>query len=424
MKRKVARYIAQKQLLHEGDRVLIALSGGADSVALLHLLLSLGYTCEAAHCNFCLRGAESDRDESFVRQLCEEQHVPLHVIHFDTTSEALRKHISIEMAARELRYTWFEKLRQEHQFDAIAVAHHRDDSAETFLLNLLRGTGLNGLQGIRPRNGFIIRPLLCVDRQEIIDYLQGLKQPYVTDSTNLEDEYLRNKIRLHLLPLMQQINPAAKDNILKTAAHLSDASLIYQQAVRESCIRILRNEGQAIDIAALLKEQAPATLLFEVLHPLGFNESQTEDIFRSLKGQAGKRFTAGSWEVVKDRDLLLIAQQEKVLPPALDIRTTEYTPEFVIPQDKDTACFDADKLSGDLSLRLWKKGDTFIPFGMKGKKKVSDYLTDRKFSLTRKERQWVLCCDNEIIWLVGERIDDRFRIDTSTRRITIIQKQP
>lgn len=426
MKKKVATYIARQQLIEPGSKVLVALSGGADSVALLRILLSLGYVCEAAHCNFCLRGTESERDEDFVRQLCQEQTVPLHVIHFDTTGEASRKHISIEMAARELRYTWFEQVRQACGAAAIAVAHHRDDSAETFLLNLLRGTGINGLQGIRPRNGYIIRPLLCLNRQEIITYLATLKQNYVTDSTNLEDTYMRNKIRLHLLPLMQQITPAAKENLLKTAVHLTDAALLYQQAVNEGRKRILLDGGKAIDIKALLHEPAPNTLLFEVLHPLGFNESQIENIYRSLQSQPGKKFSTGKWTVIKDRDqLLIIEEQQKNTPPVLDIQTYDYTPDFNIPHDKHSAAFDTGKLLHPLSLRLWQQGDSFVPFGMKGTKKVSDYLTDRKFSLAQKEQQWVLCCGEDIIWLVGERSDNRFRVNDATQSITIVTlRQP
>ena len=426
MKKKVATYIARQQLIEPGSKVLVALSGGADSVALLRILLSLGYVCEAAHCNFCLRGTESERDEDFVRQLCQEQTVPLHVIHFDTTGEASRKHISIEMAARELRYTWFEQVRQACGAAAIAVAHHRDDSAETFLLNLLRGTGINGLQGIRPRNGYIIRPLLCLNRQEIITYLATLKQNYVTDSTNLKDTYMRNKIRLHLLPLMQQITPAAKENLLKTAVHLTDAALLYQQAVNEGRKRILLDGGKAIDIKALLHEPAPNTLLFEVLHPLGFNESQIENIYRSLQSQPGKKFSTGKWTVIKDRDqLLIIEEQQKNIPPVLDIQTYDYTPDFNIPHDKHSAAFDTGKLLHPLSLRLWQQGDSFVPFGMKGTKKVSDYLTDRKFSLAQKEQQWVLCCGEDIIWLVGERSDNRFRVNDATQSITIVTlRQP
>ncbi len=421
MEKKVADYIARHRLLPAG-KVLVALSGGADSVALLRVLLSLGYACEAAHCNFGLRGAESDRDETFVRQLCQEQAVPLHVRRFDTAAEAAKRHLSIEMAAREQRYAWFEEVRRECGATAVAVAHHRDDSAETFLLNLLRGTGINGLQGIRPRNGHVVRPLLGVDRQEITAYLDGLGQDYVTDSTNLEDEYLRNKIRLHLLPLMKQINPAAKENILKTAAHLADAALLYRQAVDEGRRRILCDGGNAIDIDALLREPAPGTLLFEVLHPLGFNESQTASICQALRGQPGKRFDSEGWSVVKDRDRLLIEKEETFLrPPKLEMKTADYTPGFVIPRDRGTAVFDTDKLRAPLTLRLWQREDSFCPFGMKGRKKVSDYLTDRKFSLLQKERQWVLCSGEDIAWLVGERSDNRFRVDEQTRRVTIIR---
>lgn len=421
LERKTARYITQKHLLNPGDRVIVALSGGADSVTLLCVLQALGYRCEAAHCNFHLRGAESDRDEAFVRDLCHERNVNLHLTHFDTQEEATRRHISIEMAARDLRYQWFEGIRRESEAHAIAVAHHSDDSLETFLINLLRGTGINGLQGIKPRNGYIIRPLLCANRQEITDYLTDIGQSFVTDSTNLEDEYLRNKIRLHLLPLMQQIAPAAKSNILKTASHLAEAALFYRQAVDESTQRVLREEGRRIDIPALMQEPAPATLLFEILHPLGFNESQTEDIFQALQGQSGKSFQAGQWRVLKDRNNLLIEPDTTPTPPLLDIQTRPYMPGDPIPRGRDVACFDADKLTPPLTLRLWRRGDTFVPFGMKGKKKVSDYLTDRKFPVTQKERQWVLCCGEDIIWLVGERSDNRFRVDESTRKITLIR---
>ncbi|MCD8092306.1 MAG: tRNA lysidine(34) synthetase TilS [Bacteroides sp.] len=415
---RIAQYINHHRLFTAKDKVLVALSGGADSVALLRLLLHLGYTCEAAHCNFHLRGAESGRDEEFVRCLCREQGTALHIVHFDTEKEAKERHISIEMAARELRYDWFEEVRKECGASVIAVAHHRDDSVETFLLNLIRGTGINGLRGIQPRNGKIVRPLLCLDRKEITDYLDRLGQSYVTDSTNLQDEYTRNKIRLNLLPMMQEINPAVKESILKTAEHLEDAASIYKRGIEEAKKRILTPEG--ISIRALLQETAPETVLFEILYPLGFNAAQVKDIYRALNGQPGKVFASTCRRVVKDRELLLIEPLQEATKPKLTMKEYEYTPDFVIPRDKNTACFDADKLQYPLSLRLFRQGDTFVPFGMKGRKKVSDYLTDRKFSLLRKERQWVLCCDDDIIWLVGERADNRFRIDEGTKKVLIV----
>lgn len=415
---KIVQFINRNKLFSPEDKILVALSGGADSVALLHLLLSSGYICEAAHCNFHLRDKESDRDEAFVRNLCNEQHVPLHIVHFDTKREAGERHISIEMAARELRYAWFEETRRKCGADVIAVAHHRDDSVETILLNFIRGTGINGLRGIRPKNGRITRPLLCLDRKEIINYLESIGQTYVTDSTNLQDEYTRNKIRLNLLPMMQEINPAVKESILKTAGHLDGTAVIYNKSIEEAKQRVMTDKG--IRISTLQQEPSPETLLFEILHPLGFNASQIKDIFQAVNGQPGKIFTNAVWRVVKDREFLLIELVHEPRCPSLEIKEYAYTPDFIIPRNRDMACLDADKLHHPLSLRLWQQGDSFVPFGMKGRKKISDYLTDRKFSILRKERQWVLCSGEDIVWLVGERTDNRFKIDETTKRVLIV----
>lgn len=422
IQQKVTQYIKEHRLFSPEDKILVALSGGADSVALLCLLHAAGYRCEAAHCNFHLRGEESCRDESFVRGLCRKYDIRLHTVDFNTTRYAAEKHISIEMAARELRYDWFEKIKDECRAKVIAVAHHQDDSIETMLLNLIRGTGITGLLGIRPRNGNIVRPLLCIGRDEIIRYLQDIRQDYVTDSTNLEDEYTRNKIRLNLLPLMQKINPSVKNNLIETGRYLNDVAAIYNKYIAEAKARIISPEG--IRINDLLKEPAPETVLFEILHPLGFNSAQIKDIANSLQGQPGKQFGSKEWRVIKDREFLLLETNEcgenkDVLPFRLIREEREYNRNFRIPKEKEIACFDADKLNGEIYCRKWKAGDTFIPFGMTGRKKVSDYLTDRKFSISRKERQWVLCCGQRIAWLIGERTDNRFRIDETTRRIII-----
>lgn len=426
IQRNVARYIAKENLCAPEDKILVALSGGADSVALLHILLSLGYNCEAAHCNFHLRGEESERDERFVRNLCATLGVPLHTIGFDTARHATENHISIEMAARELRYQWFAEQKEKCRATVVAVAHHKDDSIETMLLNLIRGTGINGLRGIRPRNGDIIRPLLCVSRQEITDYLNRIGQEYMTDSTNLQDEYTRNKIRLHLLPLMREINPSVAQSLITTSNYLNEAAQLYNKGIAEGRNRVLTEEG--INIGRLLDEPAPGALLFEILHPLGFNSSQIEDIVVSLHSQPGKQFVGNTgWRVVKDRESLLIKENitaEATKPPFTLIREEQkYTPDFVIPREKESACFDADKLNGVLTVRKWQHGDVFVPFGMQGKKRISDYLTDRKFSLLRKEQQWVLCCNDQIVWLIGERTDNRFRIDHTTRRVIVLKKK-
>ena len=421
IQQRIKQYIEKEDLFSSGSKILIALSGGADSVALLCILHAAGYPCEAAHCNFHLRGEEANRDEQFVRQLCKKYGIHLHTIDFDTTRYAAEKHISIEMAARELRYNWFEEIRNQCRADVVAVAHHQDDSVETILLNLIRGTGITGLLGIRPRNGVIVRPLLCINREEIMRYLQSIGQDYVTDSTNLEDEYTRNKIRLNLLPLMQTINPSVKNSLIETGNYLSDVATIYNRYIEEAKTRIATTEG--IRICELVKEPAPEALLFEILHPLGFNSAQIKDIVHSLHGQSGKQFSSKEWRVIKDREFLLLekiqSEDKEELPFQIIKEEKEYTSDFQIPREKGTACFDADKLDGTISYRKWRTGDTFIPFGMKGKKKVSDYLTDRKFSISQKERQWVLCCGERIAWLIGERTDNRFRIDETTRRVVI-----
>ena len=422
IEKKIAQYIDNERLFPINARIIVALSGGADSVALLRILHTLGYDCEAAHCNFHLRGTESDRDEMFVRKLCKTMKTPLYTIDFATEQYAIEKKISIEMAARELRYQWFAEIKEKTKADVIAVAHHQDDSVETVLLNLIRGTGINGLLGIRPKNGDIVRPLLCISRKEITDYLQNAGQEYMTDSTNLQDEYTRNKIRLNLLPLMQEINPLVKEHIIDTSNYLNDVNRIYNKGIEEGKQRVI--EKGNIRIVPLLKEPSPEALLFEILYPLGFNAAQTKNILTMLEGQTGKQFISkDGWRVVKNRELLLIDKKEKQENPPFCLikEEKEYTKDFIIPREKHIACFDTDKLIGEINLRKWQTGDIFIPFGMKGKKKVSDYLTDRKFSIIQKENQWVLCCGDKIIWIVGERTDNRFRIDEKTKKVTVFK---
>ena len=424
IKEQIRQYIEKEKLFTHNDKILVALSGGADSVALLRILLSLGYSCEAGHCNFHLRGKESDRDESFVRELCEKLDVPLHLVHFETEKFARKSKVSIEMAARELRYEWFNELKETNKVSVIAIAHHQDDSVETILLNLIRGTGINGLLGIRPKNGSIVRPLLCITRHEVIEYLHHIGQNYVTDSTNLQNEYTRNKIRLEILPLMQQINSSVGKSILDTAKHLNEAAHIYNQSIDKGRLNVLTPNG--IYIEALLREPSPQALLFEILYPLGFNSAQIDDIFNSLSAQPGKVFTSSKkCRVIKDRDFLLIENQTEYkneTPPfELIFEEKPYTPSFVIPKEKDIACFDADKLKAPFDIRKWEKGDSFIPFGMTGKKLVSNYLTDRKLSLLQKENQWVLCSHGKIAWVIGERTDNRFRIDEHTKKILLVR---
>lgn len=424
-KQRVQRFIEDKSLFTLQDKILIALSGGADSVALLRVLHSLGYECVCAHCNFHLRGEESNRDEAFVTALCKDLEINLHTTHFDTQAYAQEKHISIEMAARELRYTWFEGLRVELGMKCIAVAHHRDDSVETLLLNLIRGTGINGLKGIDCRNGYIVRPLLQENRNSIEEYLKAVRQDFVTDSTNLQDEYMRNKIRLNLLPMMQELNPSIHETLARTSERLAEVASIYQED-RKRVVqqKLVKNSGESFHVLIedICKDVAPASLLHEILSPLGFNGAQERDVMKSLQcEQSGKRFLAKDWEAVRDRDKMILYKRNEEEPlPELMIEDVDISPLFIIPRDKHLACVDAEKVSGQLTIRKWKMGDTFVPFGMKGRKKVSDYLTDRKFTLFEKENQYVVCDDNGIVWVVNERSDNRYRMTEETKKVLIL----
>lgn len=424
-KKRIQHFIEENNLFALNGKVLVALSGGADSVALLRVLIDLGYTCECAHCNFHLRGEESDRDEQFVCSLCQEHQIPLHVKHFETESYAKEKQISIEMAARELRYAWFEELRKETKANVIAVAHHRDDSVETFLLNLIRGTGINGLKGIQVKNGNIVRPLLETSREDILNYLVFLNQDYVTDSTNFQDEYMRNKIRLNILPMMKEMNPSIMESIQDTAQKLADVANIYNQNRKEILeISIQENNKEYIlPIQTILNDLAPLTLLHEWLGKYQFNSSQIKDIYQCLKQeQSGKQFISNGWVLLRDREHLILRQKvETENAPKINIETFETDNDFVLIKDKHIACLDAEKVVLPLEVRKWKKGDKFIPYGMKGQKKVSDYLTDKKFSLFQKEKQYVVCSEGKIVWLIGERIDDRFKITDKTKRAIIIK---
>lgn len=426
-KKRIQHFIEENNLFGFNDKVLVALSGGADSVALLRVLTELGYLCECAHCNFHLRGEESDRDEQFVRSLCQEHQIPLHVKHFETESYAKEKQISIEMAARELRYAWFEELRNETKSMVIAVAHHRDDSVETFLLNLIRGTGINGLKGIQAKNGHIVRPLLETSRENILNYLDHLQQNYVTDSTNQQDEYMRNKIRLNLLPMMKEMNPSIMESIQDTAEKLAEAANIYNQNRKEILETSIQttSDGYMLPIRTILEDTAPQSLLHEWLSPVGFNSSQIKDIHQSLKNeQSGKLFISNKWELLRDRNFLILQpkQKEENIPEII-IETIEVDNDFILLKDKNIACLDADKVALPLEIRKWKKGDKFFPFGMKGQKKVSDYLTDKKFSLFQKEKQYVACSEGKIVWLIGERTDERFKITERTQRALILKIQ-
>lgn len=434
---KVKKYIQDNNLLTDKATVIIGVSGGADSMALLDILHHLGYECIVAHCNFHLRGQESYRDEYFVEKMATKYKFKYVSANFDTKKYIEEESISLEMAARELRYAWFEKIRKEYKAEKIAVAHHQDDSVETVLINLIRGTGIRGLSGIAPVNGKIIRPLLCIFRSDILEYLKVRHIGFVEDSTNKEDIYIRNKIRLNVIPLLKTINPSVVQAIQKTSENLYHTENIFNAYIEKAKRKVFSDNK--ININALLKQKEPKTILFEILFPYGFNSPTIDNIFDSINSQSGKIFYTDSYQLIKDREVFILEpindQTDKVYtlfehetsilePLKMTLESFRKTSSFHLEQDPTIIYLDKDKLIFPLIIRKWKYGDKFIPFGMKGHKKVSDYFTDRKFSLVDKNNTWLLCSGDNISWIIGERIDDRFKITNTTieiLKITLIQ---
>lgn len=428
---KVEQAIRRQQLLSPGGLHIVALSGGADSVALLLILKQLGYRIEAVHCNFHLRGEESNRDEAFVKALCAEKDIQLHLIHFDTKEYAEVHQVSIEMAARELRYQYFEQLRHDIGAETICVAHHRDDVVETLLMNLMRGAGIHGLTGIHPKNGTVVRPLLGISRQEIEAYLRQQDQSYVIDSTNLEPDVLRNKIRLQLLPLFEVLYPGSTENIARSAYYLSEAEKVYNAATFSTSWKEGCPKGGVEEINKVLTSPSPLCYLHEHLSPLGFNRTQIEQILASLDGESGREFISSTHILVIDRERLVVEPLREPMKPIVipepglysfgenvKIRVECLGIDTGISCDPQVATLDADKVRFPLTLRTVVEGDRFQPFGMKGQKLVSDFLTDLKLTVLEKRRQLAVTDSaGTILWLVGLRIAHPFRITPSTTSV-------
>ena len=456
MLNKIKRFIVSEHLLRVDALYLVALSGGADSVALLLCLKELGYHVEAVHCNFHLRGEESLRDEQFCEDLCQRENIPLHKVHFDTQAYADLHKVSIEMAARELRYRYFFQLKEALGADGVCVGHHKEDSVETILINLVRGTGLSGLMGIRPRNHDVIRPLLCVTRQEIEDYLRQQAVSFVTDSTNLIDDVVRNKIRLNVLPLLSEINPSVTDAILTTSNHLSEVDAIVQESLKtalgkavsfiNSATQVssnsLSNEPFQLDLSVVRAFPSPSYLLFYILKPLGFSSSQIAEMVSHLDGQTGQLWYSPSHELTHDRGVFMVLPREEAEPrqlvipetgryvydEQLSLRLTEraLTPSSNVSFSKvpTVVDLDASSIRFPLTLRRVAEGDRFTPLGMRGTQLMSDFLTNLKCNRFEKRNQLVLLdATGTILWVLGLRINDRFKLtpqSTSCLQIEIL----
>jgi tRNA(Ile)-lysidine synthase len=433
-------YINRYNLIAEGDKLILALSGGIDSMVLADLLLKAKVEFVAAHCNFHLRGVESDGDEKYVREYAERHGIQCFVKHFDTEQYAAEQGISIEMAARDLRYAWFEELRQQLGYDIIAVAHHADDQAETFFINLLRGAGLRGLKGMQPRNGVIIRPLLWASREQIRQYAVENQIAWREDHTNAESVYLRNRIRNQLLPAFDKLHPEARQGLYKSLEHLASENELYRALLNEKLGQIVERDG---DVWRLPYAVGPSTgsgtsvfsfqLLFEWLRNYGFNTDQCHFIYDALGTGIGNQYCSPTHCVVIGRDdfqlseikektddeiQIEIGEEAIVSPIHLCFSKLEKTEDFVIDMSPDVAQLDFDKLKFPLTLRHWQHGDRFHPLGMKGSKLLSDFFVDQKFTEWQKQNVWLLVsADGDILWVVGYRIDDRFKIVDDTKAV-------
>ena len=411
------RYVAENDLATHDDRILLTVSGGVDSMVMLSLFTRSGYSVGVAHCNFQLRGAESEEDEVLVEEEAKKYGVEFYNKRFETTAEMERTGESMEMAARRLRYAWFDTLSRGQGYTAVAIAHHADDSIETFFINLLRGTGLRGLTGISTQVGRIIRPLMFASRKEILEYAVANRIPFREDSSNRSTKYLRNKIRLGLIPRIREINPKFTSLMSRNLARLTDAQLFINHAFPQEFV------------------------IYELLSSAyGFKGDVVDSLCHSLRhDMTGRRFYSRERVAYVDRGTIVVApitpddacmtQVERGAQRSYcgnSVLYFEYTDidtikNFGVPEH--IAQVDADRLQFPLTLRRWREGDSFVPFGMTGRKKVSDFLIDAKVSMAEKQRQFVLLSGDEIVWLVGRRIDDRYRLTPDTENVLRITKE-
>ena len=432
-------FIKKEKLFLPNEKILLAVSGGIDSMVMCHLFHQAGFNFDLAHCNYQLRGSESNEDEEFVKAVALKYKVHLYSIRFDTAPFAETQDMSIQMAARELRYNWFEEIRNSYHYNFIATAHHQDDSIETFFINLIRGTGITGLHGILPKQGNIIRPLLFANKTNIIDFAEKSQLKFREDSSNASDKYLRNKIRHHIIPTLKEVNPSIENTLMNTIERLKDAETIVKTQVGKLRKEMVKQVGDTdtISIPELQILNPLSTYLFELLKPYQFNSSTSEEIKNALNGESGKVFYSKTHQVLKDRTLLIISkkktdestkqsqnQETKKKAKGLELVKLEskiLPANMEIPQSPNLAALDYDKITFPLTTRKWKEGDWFYPLGMKGKKKLSDFFIDNKLSLNQKENTWLLTSADNIVWVIGMRIDNRFKVTDKTKKIYLVE---
>jgi tRNA(Ile)-lysidine synthase len=434
------KFNAENHLLKPGDKILLAVSGGIDSMVMAHLFLHLGNKTAIAHCNFSLRGNESDNDEKLVNEYAVKHNIPFFTKRFKTKEFAKERGLSIQMAARELRYSWFEEVRSKNGFDSIAIAHNLNDNIETLLLNLVRGTGLTGMTGMKPVTNHIIRPLLFATRSDINEYCLKNKIIYREDKSNSDTKYTRNKIRHLVIPVLKEINPSVESTLNETAKRFAGINEIlseYISGVRKN-VSESRKEYITFNISLLKDYLHNSTILFELFRPFGINNSQLEDLLKVIKGKTGGNIFTPTHIILKNRQDIIVSEKHLVVetdyniknltglrkvPVLASARYISIDKSFKIPSDPLIACIDCEKLSFPLVIRKWKPGDHFCPLGMKHQKKLSDYFVDNKYSKIDKEEILILESDGNIVWIVGDRLDDRYKITKSTKKVLAITAQ-
>ena len=438
-------FIKKNDLFSPDNRLLLAVSGGLDSVVMTELFQQSGYPVGIAHCNFQLRSDESDQDEEFVQKIAKKFNIPFFTKRFPTSTYAKERKISVQMAARELRYDWFEEIRATKGFDFIATAHHRDDQIETLFINLLRGTGIAGLHGIPAKQGHLVRPLLFASKEEIKIHAKAKQLSYREDSSNTSLKYTRNRIRHQLIPLLHSIQPDYAGNISTTINRIRDTESILRPIIEETSKKLIRKQQDhwVINIGNLMELQPLQVWLCELLLPFGFNETSVRDLVSHLYGESGKSFYSSEYRIVKDRDNLILTHRSKTeqpedhdeyiikggetncyLPLRLQLQIVTRTPDYRISGSCNQATLDNNKLTFPLTIRKWKPGDFFHPYGMNKRKKLSDFFIDEKISIPEKENTWLLYSGSRIVWVIGHRIDHRFRVTTRTKDLLIIDYLP